>query len=208
MAAIVAPEQVDAQSLGVYQYVLAQAGQFAIGREFGAPVVGRCGGREHFHHQAGRCLVVAVGAVGFGAGDENVGVEEGVVGFYAQLHVRNEHAARAAPQVGAQGHVHISSQGDMRLGGARHGEDIAVQVFVLFGLLGLPAEVSGGIEPGAGGGDGHGSISRQWVAPIVARRGVGRAPFHATQLPDLPPCFCTTRTPWMDMPRSTALHMS
>lgn len=31
---------------------------------------------------------------------------------------------------------------------------------------------------------------------------------HAMKLPDLPPCFSTTRTSWMDMPLSTALHMS
>src|SRR6218665_3548464 len=29
-----------------------------------------------------------------------------------------------------------------------------------------------------------------------------------TKLPDAPPCFCSTRTPWMTIPRSTALHMS
>ena len=30
----------------------------------------------------------------------------------------------------------------------------------------------------------------------------------ATQLPDLPPCFSSRRTPPISIPRSTALHMS
>lgn len=70
---------------------------------------------------------MAVGGVGFGAGDEDVGVEECVVGLYAQLDVRYEHAARAAPQLVVQGHEYISRQGDMRLGGAIYGEDFAIQ---------------------------------------------------------------------------------
>ena len=55
-----------------------------------------------------------------------------------------------------------------------------------------------------------GAVRRLPAARVGAGVGVGHAPppQAATKLPDLPPCFSSTRTPSMTMPRSTALHMS
>ena len=39
-------------------------------------------------------------------------------------------------------------------------------------------------------------------------RRAGNRDQAATQLPDLPPCFSSRRTPPISIPRSTALHMS
>lgn len=81
---------------------------------------------------------MALPAVTIGAGDEDVGVEKGVVFLYEQLHVRGEHAVGVAAQVVAQSHKHITCNGDLGLRGACHRKHLAVVVLVFVALLGFP----------------------------------------------------------------------
>lgn len=78
---------------------------------------------------------------------------------------------------------------------ARHGENLAAPVFVLFGLLGFLCEVglATGLVMACSGGACR-------CARIIY--------VHATKLPDFPPCFSSTRTPVITMRLSAALHMS
>ena len=89
-----------------------------------------------------------------------------------QPHVAHVRAAGATAQVLAQAKCQIHRHRDMPVFRAGHGEYLAVDVFVAFGLRGLPGQVVGGRINGGLWGASRGPILVGMEVPIMeATRG-------------------------------------
>jgi hypothetical protein len=94
------------------------------------------------------------------AGHEDIRVEEGVGGLHPQFHVGDIDPTGATAHLVAQQCEQVAGDGGVLFGGAGHGEDLASDILVADGRVGLPSQiVIGGnrVDPGE---IGHGN---SWV---------------------------------------------
>jgi hypothetical protein len=132
-------KQLQLARVRVHQQVFAQAGQAPIPGEFLAPVIRLGGRREHLHHHRRRPKEVLGAQVGRIAGDEDIGVEQHIVG-HLQLHALAEGAAGAALELLPERGRNIERHQPMHTPRAHHGKDLAAHELVPLGLGFFPGQ--------------------------------------------------------------------
>jgi hypothetical protein len=145
----VAAKGFDAARVGVDQHVLLQAAEPAVQRKLLAAVVALGAGRQHLEHQRRRAKDLLGGEIVLVAGDEQVGVQHGVVGDL-QLHALVEDLAGCRLQGEAQFTGEVVHHSPVDTSGPYHREYFAAVELMPLGLLLLPSQVSPETELGLG----------------------------------------------------------